>query len=891
MNERKANWHRLTGEETVRQLHSNASYGLSRKEARSRFRKMGANTLFDPPQAVSRLVKRILTDPLLLLTVSVCILAICFFDPTLGIATMLPILVCLAISLRSAFRIQRRQTALLRREIPRVRVIRQGVVVSVSARSVVPGDVLLLRSGDIVPADCRILSGDRLRVRFSYRKVDGERAAMDSVKNAERIYAYGEEIHAPAFENLVYAGSEILSGSARVIVLEIGAHSFLGAMGTPFERRGEIERTPRILASIYPYLRLFSFAMLALALPISVVGLLISPKEFSAWRVFLPICAFVASASATLPSLCFEWIFHRGAEDGTRDLSIGFLPKTARAFDAIPKMDELILLGRAATSDGLRHFDRAFFGGVELKADEGNEAPLQSLCEAFLLLATAEEALPISEHSAWEGHQPFLSELTHASAFDVGALEVRLLRSALSEQERERILDVQTKQESFRLRFLRGEDCLSACAQYISQSGALRSMTPQIRASLVRFLADARQRAASVTSVLREQNGEVALLGCLALRERFLPQIPELFEKLERNGTRVRIFLERDTPHALVYPHSCGCAEEPICASDGISISSAEQDRHFFVGYSKKEIFEEIRMLRKSGKTVVVMGNTSGDLGVLSAASVRVGCDCSLSTKNGIAGFEAGVPEETAKALHSVQTVCREADLLIPSASAIGGGLASLLAAKRRLAQDFWRVRLFLRRYASLQIFRAVLFLAVLLSGLGSIPPFVFFYTAWVPDLIALLLALFSSPTEEQLSVSCHLDAQEIRRILTDRGLWLVSSVSALSLFLPITVLRIAGLIPYAVALPLVAAASILMQAVLLLFSGESGVRLPSWRRMIGIFALLILPMLAAILLSVLFPPVSRILELGAWNASSLILLGISPLLAIVCSLLLSRFS
>ena len=109
MNKRNVKWHRLSADAAVKQLHTNASCGLSRKEARSRFRADGANTLFDPSRATSTLIKRILTDPILLLTAAVCLLAVCFFEPALGITTLVPILIALTISLRSAVLIKKRK--------------------------------------------------------------------------------------------------------------------------------------------------------------------------------------------------------------------------------------------------------------------------------------------------------------------------------------------------------------------------------------------------------------------------------------------------------------------------------------------------------------------------------------------------------------------------------------------------------------------------------------------------------------------------------------------------------------------------------------------------------------------------------------------------------------
>ena len=153
MENRNIKWHQLTGEEALRQLRSNASCGLSRKEARSRLRKGGSNDLFEFNRSSFALLRMLLTDPSLLLFAAVCLLTVCFAEFAVGIPALVLYAVWYLLLLCMVLRMRRRRDRLRESQIPRACVLRDGKPMRVSARVLVPGDVVLLRAGDVIPAD------------------------------------------------------------------------------------------------------------------------------------------------------------------------------------------------------------------------------------------------------------------------------------------------------------------------------------------------------------------------------------------------------------------------------------------------------------------------------------------------------------------------------------------------------------------------------------------------------------------------------------------------------------------------------------------------------------------------------------------------------------------
>ena len=79
MDKSNEKWAHLTVHAIEKELHTDASCGLSCKEARLRYRSEGANTLFDPKkEPLTPVFKRLLRDPAWVLLLFVCLVAICF---------------------------------------------------------------------------------------------------------------------------------------------------------------------------------------------------------------------------------------------------------------------------------------------------------------------------------------------------------------------------------------------------------------------------------------------------------------------------------------------------------------------------------------------------------------------------------------------------------------------------------------------------------------------------------------------------------------------------------------------------------------------------------------------------------------------------------------------
>lgn len=134
------------------------------------------------------------------------------------------------------YRTERSLQALQQLAAPTAKVLRDGKVMTIPARDVVPGDIALLESGDRVPADGSLLKAENLTVDESL--LTGESIPVEkTAKPSEDIQI---KIHR---QNYVFMGTLVVNGRGKMIVEKIGMDTEMGKIAGMMEDI-EDEQTP-----------------------------------------------------------------------------------------------------------------------------------------------------------------------------------------------------------------------------------------------------------------------------------------------------------------------------------------------------------------------------------------------------------------------------------------------------------------------------------------------------------------------------------------------------------------------------------------------------------------------------------------------------------------------
>ncbi|MFZ5850484.1 MAG: cation-translocating P-type ATPase, partial [Actinomycetota bacterium] len=217
-------WHALRVAETLAGVAGTVD-GLTAAVAARRLASDGPNTVApvrrDSPWAA---FGEALVEPLPLLLVAVGVLSAVFGEARDAVAIFLVIGAVAGVEAVTELRASRAVAELARLTAPTARVRRDGQPVEVPAAAVVVGDLIELAPGDVVPADARVLAAQGLRVDES--TLTGEAQPVDKAPApvppdtplAER-------------RSLLYAGTPVLAGAGRAVVVATGAATELGRIG------------------------------------------------------------------------------------------------------------------------------------------------------------------------------------------------------------------------------------------------------------------------------------------------------------------------------------------------------------------------------------------------------------------------------------------------------------------------------------------------------------------------------------------------------------------------------------------------------------------------------------------------------------------------------------
>ncbi len=215
-------WHTLPVQEVFAALHSEQG-GLAPEEAARRLAAEGPNELqaghrISPWAILLAQFQNVLIIILLIATVLSTFLG----HGLESLAIAIIVLFAVLLGFVQEFRAERAIEALNKMAAPAATAVRGGRELQVPARELVPGDVILLRAGDRVPADVRLIEAVNLRIEEA--ALTGESVAVD--KNAETLsdpqLALGDR------RNMAFASTAATYGRGRAVVVATGMRTEFG---------------------------------------------------------------------------------------------------------------------------------------------------------------------------------------------------------------------------------------------------------------------------------------------------------------------------------------------------------------------------------------------------------------------------------------------------------------------------------------------------------------------------------------------------------------------------------------------------------------------------------------------------------------------------------------
>lgn len=205
--------------------------GLTARAARERLRRIGPNRVGEQSEARPwRLLVKQLESPLVLILVFGAGVSLLLRD-WIDAAIILSIVAgSAALGFYQEFRASKAVAELRGRLALKSRVIRGGTEKKIATTSIVPGDIVLLSAGNLIPADGLLLEAEDFLVTEA--GLTGESFPVE-----KRPGTVAPEASAGARSNAVFMGSSVRSGTARALIVETGARTAFGAIAARLRAR------------------------------------------------------------------------------------------------------------------------------------------------------------------------------------------------------------------------------------------------------------------------------------------------------------------------------------------------------------------------------------------------------------------------------------------------------------------------------------------------------------------------------------------------------------------------------------------------------------------------------------------------------------------------------
>src|SRR5215467_12007457 len=220
-------WYTLSAQDAGDRLGVNPDQGLSADRAVRLLAEYGPNELpTEPPPSVWVVARGQLSNPMNIMLLIVCGASFAIAQWATAVVVLGLVVFNVVMGSNQELKARASVEALAQLQVPRARVRRSGRVEELESTRLVPGDVVLLEAGDVVPADGRILSSATLEVQEAALTGESAPVAKDRTTLPEGETALGDRT------NLVFQNTQVTRGAATFVVTATGQATEMGRIAS-----------------------------------------------------------------------------------------------------------------------------------------------------------------------------------------------------------------------------------------------------------------------------------------------------------------------------------------------------------------------------------------------------------------------------------------------------------------------------------------------------------------------------------------------------------------------------------------------------------------------------------------------------------------------------------
>ena len=234
------NWHLLPLSE-ISQLLNTSPSGINNISAAQRLEEYGKNQITDKKKkTVFRMLLHQLSDFMILILIAAAVISGIIGDVTDTVIILAIIMLNAAVGFIQEYRAEKAIEALKLMAATNARILREGKTIDIPASDLVPGDVVMLEAGNIIPADLRFFETHLTKVDESALTGESHNVEKNPNELPEGDYPLGDRI------NMGFKGTFVTNGRALAYVASTGMNTELGRIAkmiqtdettTPLQKR------------------------------------------------------------------------------------------------------------------------------------------------------------------------------------------------------------------------------------------------------------------------------------------------------------------------------------------------------------------------------------------------------------------------------------------------------------------------------------------------------------------------------------------------------------------------------------------------------------------------------------------------------------------------------
>ncbi len=596
------NWWAVDADELMRRMGASPQ-GLEPGQAARRLaRGLGGPLDFQEDSTVWRLLLRQVSSPLVLILMFGAVVSALLGQVDSASIILLILLASALLSFSQEWRAHQVVSALRRRLALRVRVRRGGKVLVVPVSHLVPGDLMMLSAGQLVPADGRVIASEHCWV--TQASLTGESLPVEKAPGLVQA-----QTPLAGRGNSVYMGTVVRSGSATVLVVQTGRATLLGRIGmslTTLPPPTEFARGVR------------QFETLLLRTMVTVV-LVVMAINHALGRPALDSMLFAVALAIGLTPELLPAIVSLTMSRGARQLAHrGVMVRRLEAIEDLGGMDIL-----CTDKTGTITEDR-----IELKGClDLHQQPSESVMRWAFLNARLQSGIanPLDDAVVASVHDPE-RWLTGVQKVDEMAYDFQRKRLSVVVREAGQTEVLMITKGSF-------DSVLSICVDGAELAQSHLAWFEQVSAQGLRVLALATRRFALSGPCGPADESDLQLQGFVLFGDELKPGVAERLQQLASLGIKTKIVSGDNRFICARVAREIGLDPQALIIGPALAQMSDEAlwslapRTDLFVEVDPQQKERIVRALQRNGHSVGYMGDGINDAPALHAADVGISAE------------------------------------------------------------------------------------------------------------------------------------------------------------------------------------------------------------------------------------------------------------------------